>query len=204
MKNKCLVITLFTFMFLCFPFSVRADCDYSRLSELSKIASNVKFSYNYDENNYFTITATNITNDVYVVDSDNNYFRSNDAQATYYSGEKVTFNIYSNDSNCPGELLLTRYITFPSYNIYYSSDECKENPDFQYCKKWVSTNISSAEFNNLLNSYKNTVNTEVDEDESLWEIIVKIVNENIVVVAISGILILGLLLSFIIRKFLKR
>ena len=61
---------------LVLPFSVKAECDYEREAELSRIASNVQFSYTYRMNNngslVFDVNIINVPEDIYIIESENN------------------------------------------------------------------------------------------------------------------------------------
>lgn len=154
---RCLIMAA---CFFCFASSVKADCDYQRLSELSKIAGNVQFSYNYKLNNMrqpvFIVNISNVTNDIYIVDrTKQNVIASFDGTYTYESkGETLNYDIYSNDSNCKNQLIITRNVVLPTYNYYYNDEECQRNPEFKYCNLWYDTrNLSYEEFENAFQQY---------------------------------------------------
>ena len=70
MRIKYLFV--FVFCMVITPFMVHADCNYERTAELSKLASNVNFSYTYmieKDNIKYTVNAINIANDIYVKDN---------------------------------------------------------------------------------------------------------------------------------------
>ena len=111
------------------PLITHAECDYQRQAELSRIASNVQFSYNYNMNEglTFTLYVNNLTDDIYVVDSygqrlsgtgEKQLIYSPSRVSGFQSGDQVRFEIYSNDSNCPNNLLITKYVNFPIFNPY--------------------------------------------------------------------------------------
>lgn len=146
-----------------FPLVAHAECDYQRMSELNKIAGNVKFSYNIvlsktpEGLNKFedsVINITNITNDIFVVDDVGGIFDF-DGEYSYLFSQDVEFKIYSKDPNCPDELLLTKYLETPRINSYYFMPECSDNLNFEYCKIWFNSNdVDSEEFNRKLSEYK--------------------------------------------------
>lgn len=171
---KKLIIRLYFMLFLLFifPFFVKAECNYQRKSDLSKIASNVQLSYTYDvdqENKpVFVVTISNLTNDIYIVDNIGNVY-SGEGEISYggYSGLDGKYTIYSNDNNCKGEQILKKYLKIPYYNFYYNSEECKENPDFKYCKLWDYVTINSSDFDNELLKYKtDKENSNIDNNKS--------------------------------------
>lgn len=207
MKGKKIFYIVLTLICMS-PFMVKADCDYQRLAELSKLASNVKVSYNYDSNANFTVTLTNLTDDIYVTDNFGNTFNgSGERQVSYGSGNTVTYQVFSNDANCPGRQLGTKYITLPSFNPYYATDDCKNNPGFQYCQKWTSSVININTFDSALADYEDEisgVNDEKAEESSIWEIIVNFFEENFYIVIGLGIVILVFIVMLIIRLWPKK
>ena len=71
---------LFVFLFI-FPLNSKAECDYKRMAELNKIASNVQVVYNYDVGQdgvpVFKLNIGNITNDIYVEDNYGGIYEKN-------------------------------------------------------------------------------------------------------------------------------
>ena len=192
---------LFTLVLFLWTPLVHAQCDYTRGAELSKLASNVKISYTYDTSSNFNVVLTNITNDIYVTDNYGTQFYNFESNKTYYSGEKLSFSIYSNDNNCKGELLLTKYLSLPSYNVYYNTAECAENPDFKYCQKWGDLKLKSGEFDTALTAYKTAnelKNTTIKL--SLWDAILNVYDENKPIIIFSFALIILLIVAFIFKR----
>lgn len=164
------------------PLVTHAECSYERQAELSRIASNVQFNYNYEFKDgvpIFTATMTNLTNDIYVTTDDNilnadgsytNKFSGvGEKQVRFAEGTSAQFEIFSADSSCYGEHLLTQYLTMPSYNPYSQSEECKNYPDFKYCQMWTNSAISTTQFNQELEKYKNVKNAiSSEEDNNSW------------------------------------
>ena len=51
------------------------------------------------------------------------------------------------------------YVILTIINTYYNTKECKDNPEFKYCKeKMVEKEISDFEFNSELKQYKEKKN----------------------------------------------
>lgn len=194
------------FAFIClfvFPIMSHAECDYQRMAELNKIASNVQFSYSYelDEKGkpIVYVHVLNTTDDIYI-DSltasgllverlDNN----KEITLDFFTSAGMTFNVYSNDINCQGEKLLTRYIEVPDYNFFYETDECKKYPDFKYCKLW-SNNVNHDVFYSELNDYINR-NKNIDNSSDGYG------NHNNVTEYLNVYIIIGVLLASIIVIF---
>lgn len=188
MKGRYLVYILLSFSCL-FPFSVNAECDYQRKAELSRIASNVQFSYNYDENNNFTVNITNLTDDIYIKYEDyatlyDQFIQgSNEFQMVIPSGLTMKYSIYSKDSFCPDEFIMDKFVSTPKYNLYSESEECKKNPEFKYCQRWMDTTIDQTKFNTELSKYVNSLksdNDKLESGESVFSIIFNFFKENII------------------------
>ncbi|MCI9585899.1 MAG: hypothetical protein HFH45_04615 [Bacilli bacterium] len=155
-------LIIFVACFFLFPLASNAQCSYERQAELSKIASNVKFSYTYDvqeDRPDFTINITNITNDIYIKEQETGNIINKEFNVpnTDIGGKSVTYNIYSNDVNCKGELLITKYVTLPEYNNFSNIEDCQDYPDFKYCKKWMNTSeITQEQFDQEFEKYTDT------------------------------------------------
>ena len=165
MINK-LKYLVFTLLCLCVtPLVTHAECDYQRTADLSRIANNVQFSYTYDlsEGLTFTIYVTNLTNDIYVVDAYGNRFSGVGEKSLVYSssdvigfqnGDQVAFTFYSNDNNCKGTEITTKYVNFPQYNGYSRLEACQQHPDFRYCQMWMDTSyLTYDQFEKDLNEF---------------------------------------------------
>lgn len=207
MKGKYLVYILLSFSCL-FPFSVNAECDYQRKAELSRIASNVQFSYNYDENNDFTVNITNLTDDIYIKDDYDNYMSGvGEKQYSYNNGDTIRYTIYSNDNNCKDEEIMTRYLSLPYYNPYSDTSECKEHPDFKYCQRWSNSSVDFDKFNNELIKYKNELHANDDNNDtniSIVESIIDYFKNNIYVIFVIIISLIIIIMIFIMHKFRRK
>ena len=191
------------------PLVTHAECSYERQAELSRIASNVGFSYNYEMvNSYpeFTVNINNITNDIYIEENilGQTIYGVGEKQLHYYNDNlSISFDIYSNDQSCRGEKLLTQYITLPKYNFFSTSDECKEYPSFQYCAMWLNTTINVDQFNDALKAYKHEHATKTETKEpSLQEKILKFFKENqtILIISVAALVLLVGILIYRRRK----
>ncbi len=161
MENR--YVKYFVCLLFCFfvsPLITKATCDYQRMAELSKIASNVQFSYTYKvENNMpiFYLSVSNITSDIYVTDNYGNIYRQNINDIQIFLGSNMTFNIYSHDYNCQGDKLLTKYLNLPFYNKYSSYPECANYRNYSACQMWTNdAPVTDGEFYEKINSYKKT------------------------------------------------
>ena len=168
-------INCFIIFFVClfsFPFIVSAQCNYEREAELSRIASNVQFSYNYvfeDDYPVFTVNITNLTNDIYIVDNSGNIMDSAvEFNIPYRYKNKVKYDIYSKDGNCLNEKIVTTYVNFPLFNTFSKTEECKKNPNFSLCAVWANTTAyTKQDFDKLLKKYEQQMtNQEIGDNES--------------------------------------
>lgn len=195
------------------PLVTHAECDYQRQAELSRLASNVQFSYTYDSNMNFTINVTNITDDIYV-----SYFNPGNllSETLSGSGEKniqagagvtIDFEIYSNDSNCKGDKLLTKYVSTPSPNRFYQFDECKKYPNFKYCQLWLNTAIDINQFKEEFNKYEASLNqkdTNETSNSSVLDEILLFMEDHSFVLIFGFSLIILLIVTIIIIKVVRR
>lgn len=202
MKRGYYSLVLFFCMFI-FPTFVHAECSYERTAELSRIASNVQLSYNYklEYGLEYDVHITNLTNDVYAMDNFGNVFTGNtditkhyshDDDVTFYSGDTIYYNIYSNDDNCKGEYLLKKYITLKDYNKYSASPECLKYPDFKYCSKWISTaGIDTTVFEQELKKYTTVFSKQGDSISNNSGDVFDFINSNTIIAVSIIILVIG-------------
>ncbi len=215
MTKKIKYLVWMTVCMCVVPLTTHAQCDYQRLAELSRIASNVQFNYTYDVSQglSFTLYITNLTNDIYIVDDYGNRFsgageKSLEYNATkvpgFMAGDQVGFEIFSNDSNCSGESIITKYITFPKLNPYIYMDECKQYPNFKYCQMWVDASyLSYEEFKTELNNYLAMSETVTQATKpSIWNVILAVLTQPYVKIggAIVFVIIIFVLFFFVFEK----
>lgn len=178
MKKKINCLLVFVGFMFVFPLTCNASCDYERQAELSKIASNVQFTYTYDVDKHgplFDVYLTNLTNDIYVVDNYDQRISGVGEVHKNYPNQNAGLNfiIYSNDNNCKDEEILTFYLNLPSYNLYSTREECKKYPSYRYCALWMNTlDISSDQFEKGLDEYKQKEKTKVVDQtttDGFWQ-----------------------------------
>ena len=197
-------------IFICLfimPFCVEAapeipDCSTERTAELSRIASNIQFDYSYDivkGEPVFYITASNINNQIYVVDSLGVTFRE-DFTRHYDSGETINFTIYSNDSECRGKQIINRYVSLPKYNPYSAFEECQGKPDLKICQMWTnSTDVSVNDFFKLVRDYENKKVTESKKTvvkDTFWDFI----SDHRIAIIVGLVVIIVIATGLFIRK----
>ena len=143
-----------------------AYCDYIARGNEKKIASNVTFAYDYvmGEEVTFNITVNNLFENLQLRDPNGKIYTGEEEIVItgFKEGQTVRFEIISPNDECGNELLYTKYIVLPNYNRYYNDPVCK-NTNFSLCQKWVKNNYTYEEFVRLVNDYKKTSSSEVDE-----------------------------------------
>lgn len=164
-------ILKFILFFLCsflIYFNVDA-CTTKELSDLRKIANNIKFDYDVylDENEPFVyFSLYNMNNLFYIKEKPYNtsiYYNNETIMTRYGYKDDINYRfiIYgSNYSNCKNEVILDKYITIPRYNPYYNNKACDGVKEFVLCGKYSDLNLSSDEFLRRVNEYKKKQNKE--------------------------------------------
>lgn len=175
MKKK--IFILIAFMML--PINILGlsynGCDYSDISRLKSLVSNVNISYDYyisDNTAYFNITLNNITPDMYFMDTANykNYYYSdtNNGEITIYGYSNTSggYKFYSAKNECYGTNIGSKYYNLPTYNRYYGDVLCEGIENYNLCQKWANVNYSYEEFKMLIDEYKYKDNIQNDGSQA--------------------------------------
>ena len=181
MKKKILlIITLFMLDTKVFALTY-GGCDYSTISNLKSLVSNINISYNYrleNNNAYFQVTLNNITSEMYFYDVKNKkyyyYYNTNNGEITIgdYTGDGTTgvYKFYSARNECYGISLGSKYYTLPRYNKYYGDKLCEGIQDYSLCQKWGGVNYTYDEFEDLIYKYKNKeLQSEIDQENNIYK-----------------------------------
>lgn len=167
------------------PNIVKADtCSVSSTARLKNLASNITTKYDYNEtlllNNYgsvdFTITISNVTNELYVMKVDDYYYKightyqpdSNNQIVinNLEDGISYHFIVYGNTNDgCKNTLLYEFFVNTPKYNKFYTDKLCSDIPNYKYCKKWANINLTSEQFENKVKAYKESLKKDPIDDE---------------------------------------
>jgi len=169
------IILLLIIYLLSFPVSALryGGCDYSTVSRMKSIVSNVNLSYDYkimDNVAYFDVTLNNLTEDIYFYDTITEkkyYYSDTNNGEIIISGYKVSsgsYKFYSAKSECLGVSLGTKYYNFPTYNKYYTDPLCEDIPNHSLCQKWGYVNYSQDRFEKIILEYKNSTPIEEEKD----------------------------------------
>ncbi len=198
------------FILICmivFPFTIHAECDYQRQAELSRLASNVQLTYVYTETG-FSVIMTNLTKDLYAVDMYSKVIPGGEEKTFSYASGTVRFDIYTTDSSCSKEKLLTKTITLPTINSLSFRDECKQYPNFKYCQLWGNFAADDSTFDSELVKYKKEraarLATSKGNEIDVLDIILDIIKNNgFVLIFIGVVLVITGLYYFVIKKVRK-
>lgn len=178
MRKKILFFIILSF---CFISNINAltygGCDYSVISRLKSLVTNINLSYDYHISNNevtFDVTINNVTSDMYFYDTTTNktyyYSDTNNGELTIYgyntSGGSYKF--YSAKGECYGISLGSKYYNFPTYNYYYNDPLCSDIPNYSLCQRWAQVNYSYSEFEDKILEYKESLN-KVEDNQELVE-----------------------------------
>lgn len=182
--NRITKYIVFTYllMFL-FIFKVNADCSYQERKEMLNEAKEVEAFFEADiNNNKFLFYLYNLTENIYVVLENPQTYQYKeiykymyDTEFYSYDEENVTdiinykLKIYSNKSECYGNIITTKTIKKPIINKYYKEEVCKGIEDFKYCTPIlnIKPNLEEKEIYKAINEYRGQV--EVSEDKTTIE-----------------------------------
>jgi len=184
MKKKTIYIIMTIGLFFAFNIFGKAltygGCEYSQISRLKSLVSNVNISYDYymvGNEAYFSVTLNNVVPGIYFVDSKTgktyNYNNTIDGEITItgYKSTNGNYKFYSELSDCRDVKLSNKYYKLPAYNIYYTDSLCKENRNHSLCQKWANITYSYDEFKNYINKYNNKDKVEIQDEtiENVYE-----------------------------------
>ena len=213
MKKRIFVFLVALFMV--FPFTVNADeinnveSTYSALNGLVTENGYTYYYVNGVKQTGFQVIMTNLTNDLYAKDIYGKIVAGGQENVFAYASGSYYFDIYSNDSNCPGLYLIRKTITLPVFNVYSLYDECKQYPNFRLCSYWGNLNISQEQFMSEFNTYKNRLENDINDfnEKNKTNIVDKLLDflkENIAVIISLGVIVTLTIIILVIKKIRKR
>lgn len=164
---KTIIVLIISFIFF-IPLKVEAVfCDYSELSKLKSLASNINYSYSYvelDNDVTFSIEFLNLKEELILQDISNNKLYNIQEESLvingYESGKSYSFVISTNETECTNKQLSTFTVTLPSYNKYYNEQICIDNPEISLCGKWIKVTGDRNDFVKTVNSFIKTSDVE--------------------------------------------
>ena len=214
MKMRYIIFICLLFI----PFKIMGEnCDYDDISRYQKLASNIKFNYDYVENNNsvsFNIVITNMPSELYIKDASGNIISYNtvfntETVLTGYQSGNHKFDIYSYDAACEDMVISSSYVNLPYYNPYYKDPVCNSITDYEYCQKWVEVKLSRDDFVKEVNNYKKKNNiSDISVEDAFkddytndWlNKIITIFLNNYIWILVSLIVVCGTLMIILIRK----
>ena len=191
-----------------------AECSYKDQALLNKEASNVKITYQLiedEEEEYLQILITNL-NEHLTLEISNDYndeimnFSISDAKEGVISFKNIALykmvtykiNIYGAYNSCSRNLIMTKNISIPYFNIFYDGSVCKNIPDYTYCQKLVKTNMSADDMAKKINDYYQKQVAPKEEKKEVKTSWVKIVL--LIVLGIFGLVLVALIVLIGIKR----
>ena len=160
--RKSLLLVFLAFL----PTLVKADCSNEELIRLQRLTNNISTSYRYNEDeNTFTVTFSNISPELMLVDMDNNkdYYREGELNIYNVKSGNYTYYVYAYDNVCYENELGIKNINLPYFNKYYNNEECQEIKNYKYCSKWILNDISYDTWHSNVMKYKKSLEKEKEE-----------------------------------------
>lgn len=205
-------ILLFIFTYIFFNLNVFANaCSYKEQVLLNNDLSNIKISYEIVNNNIVNILIYNITENVYVsfVDQDTNlekniyYTDTNNGkyiiQRDTSNLEQYKFQIRSHISTCYGNILSTKVIIKPKYNIYHKLEICKseELQNHSLCQEFTTVEITKTE-NEVIKILEEFLNNKVKvittENKEAKTIDIK----TVITFSALGVVVIGIIVTIVV------
>lgn len=158
---------------------------------------------------------TNLTDNIYIryynlFDNEEKYIMSNElSDGIYYFSDnnyldlyKYIFEIRSNNNNCLGEVMYTKKITKPVYNIFSSFSICSKDgmENYKYCSKFITKqfNISESEFIKFANEYYDSLQNKESSQED--KKVIEIIKKYWYIIAISVAIVFVVIISIVVVK----
>lgn len=205
---KRLMLLLVTVSFFAFvPVSYAEECNYDKLREVAS-AIDVQTEIDYDSMdmgifNHNIITVYGLTDDIYAMANDNSvgFFYDEVVNGSVSKSVDISdfdiLEIYS--ISCPNERLKVINLSFEKYNIYADRAECEGLEDkVDVCSKTYDKDITSQEFLNKIEAYKNSLDDSQNNDSS--NTFLNIIKEHVSLIIVGTILLVGLFIFLIIYK----
>jgi hypothetical protein len=184
MKRYLMLLSI-VFLLLALPEKANAAglCENKTLSDYRSLAGNINITYDYrmvdgrmallDGQPIFDVTISNIYDDIYIVDTSTNKtytYKSFSSETEliikgYKDNQKIKYQIYTSATGCYGQLLTTRYVTFPNYNEYSADEICKGAEEYSMCQRWGAVSGTYEEFVAKVTTYKENKNKPIPEEK---------------------------------------
>ena len=195
---------LFFFMFCAFvftPLSVKAACDYNDQSELIELSKHIDYTYDYKDDIYFfDVKLYNVVPELKITYKEKDFLGTNNQVILRnINRDENRISVFgSASSKCPDFHVRDIDLELPIYNVYYESTDCKDYPDFNYCREFLSKEITDEEFNTALAEYivdKEMSENSLDSESILEEFLTK---ENIILLSVSFVILI-IIIIFVVK-----
>lgn len=168
-------IFFFILAFFCLLPLVNGECSYSRLKELNTLSSYIETTLDYKEDGTFTLTLTNVTNDMFVTYGLDDYTPVDGIVTVNGLTEGKQIKLYvkgSSNSECYLNDLRVIYKTIPYINPYYNNSRCLGHETLSVCtNKFLDYKISENTFNKLIKGdvvINPNENNNEEKDITFW------------------------------------
>jgi len=193
-------------------------CDDDNVYDIKKKAMNMKTTYEYREDKingkHFKIKVSNLNPDLEIRTYGRRYNYTQDGDTFYLlqpfgiNGENVELLIYGAESHaCKDQYVTTVNVKLPKYNSYSELDECIEYEEFPLCNRFYKGEIKSLEdFRIKLQKYVESVNKKPErvKDNNIFDKLLSFIEDNQLLSAIIGLLILAIIIAIVVRKIIRR
>lgn len=148
--------------------SLKAECSYKDIKELSTLASYIYTDYVYNENGTFSLTYYNLSDRMAI-----NYkgvYGSNGGTVTLndlVGGSQIVATIeIKYEDECYGEKLRTITTNIPYLNEFYNRSECTDHMDLNVCSsRFLDYKLTESTFQSLLNKSEEIRKQDEEEEE---------------------------------------
>ncbi len=199
--------------------AARKLCDQKAFNEMKSIAykinPNYELRFTEEGTHYFVLTLSNLSEEIEVEFGGSTYsYDEKNPVITLIpmleGGNTYEFNVYgAYGYPCVGELLYTKKLTIPKYNVYSELEECIEYEEFPLCNKWYQGEIPDYNyFYERYNQYIESLNpsdvpTE-KEDKNIFEIIIDFYIDHLIITLPVTIIFIGGIVFVVVRRIIRR
>ena len=187
-------------------------CSYEEQIILNNDFSNVKITYEIENDKQINLLIYNLTENIYITYND--YETQRETSIQYYMTnngkykisrpitniEEYKFQIRSDISSCYGKILTTKTLTKPAYNPYNTLEICKNKKltNHSYCQKYITNEITINQ-NEVIKTLQEFIDSTVErtttkkiEEEN------KIDAKTIIIYSSIGVIIVGLIATVVV------
>lgn len=163
--------------FCLLPNLVKAECSLENREILQKLANNITYTTDENENGTFKVTFAGLSDDVRILNPRNlAYYRNlSDSKVGEVSidqlkqGEIYQFYVYSATTSCVIDRFRTITINIPKINPYYNDEICNEAKSYSLCQKFTEVNLNYDEFVQSVRDYiknNNRQNIDINQNDN--------------------------------------